>query len=81
MTIEFSSKILLKDYPLLISAETFRQCLENIEILGICTLDIDSIINNGYFSKLHITKDINLRLTTEILDGLNQCTKEYRRYN
>lgn len=81
MTIEFSSKILLKDYPLLISADTFRQCLTNIETLGICKLDIDAIINSCYFSKLHITRDVDLCLTSKILDRLNQCTKEYRRYN
>jgi hypothetical protein len=80
MTVEFSSKILLADYPLLISAKTFRQCLHNIEILGICKLDIDGIIKDCYFNKLHITKDIDLKLTTDILDRLNQCTGEYRRY-
>lgn len=47
MTIEFSSKILLADYPLLISSQTFRQCLSNIEILGICQLDVDSIVYNN----------------------------------
>jgi hypothetical protein len=52
MTIEFSSKILFKDYPLLISAQTFRQCLLNIENLNICKLDIDKIIENCYFNKL-----------------------------
>jgi hypothetical protein len=79
-TIEFSSKILFADYPLLISAKTFRQCLLNIETLGICKLDIDSIIKDCYFNKLHITKDIDLKLTTDILNRLNQCTGEYRRY-
>ena len=44
MTIEFSSKILFKDYPLLISTQTFRQCLLNIENLNICKLNIDKII-------------------------------------
>jgi hypothetical protein len=80
MTVEFSSKILLADYPLLISAQTFRQCLYNIKILGICKLDIDGIIKDCYFNKLHITKDIDLKLTANILDRLNQCTGEYRRY-
>jgi hypothetical protein len=80
MTIEFSSKILLADYPLLISAQTFRKCLLNIEIFGICKLDIDSILKDCYFNKLHITKDIDLKLTSDVLDRLNQCTGEYRRY-
>ena len=80
MTIEFSSKILLADYPLLISSQTFRQCLSNIEILGICKLDIDGIIEDSYFNKIYITKDIDLPLTPEILNRLNQCTGDYRRY-
>lgn len=80
LSIEVSSKILLADYPLLISAQTFRQCLANIEALGICKLDIDGIINDCYFNKLHIAKDIDLQLTPAILDRLNQCTGDYRRY-
>lgn len=80
MTIEFSSKILLANYPLLISSQTFRQCLLNIEALGICQLDADSIVEDCYFNKLHITKDIDLPLTSEILNRLNQCTGDYRRY-
>ena len=80
MTIEFSSKILLDNYPSLISAQTFKQCLLNIKMLGICELDIDSIIKDSYFNKLHITKDVPLKLTSEILNNLNQCTGDYRRY-
>lgn len=80
MTIEFSSKILLVDYPLLICSGTFRQCLSNIESLGLCRLDIDGIIGNCYFNKLHIVRDIDLELTTDILGRLNQCTGDYRRY-
>ncbi len=80
MTIEFSSKILLADYLLLISTRTFRQCLSNIEMLDICQLDIDSIIDDCYFNKLHVTQDIDLKLTSEILNRLNQCTGDYRRY-
>lgn len=80
MTIEFSSKILLADYPLSISAHTFRQCLTNIDSLGLCRLDIEGIIGDCYFNKLHILKDIELDLTPEILGRLNQCTGDYRRY-
>ena len=80
MTIEFSSKILLQNYPQLISNENFEQCLLNIENLGICTLDIDGIIKDSYFNKLHITKDVDLELNSEILDQLNLYTGDYRRY-
>lgn len=80
MTIEFSSKILLDNYPSLISTDTFRQCLANIESLGICKLDVDGIIEDSYFNKIYITKDIDLKLTTDLLNRLNQCTGDYRRY-
>ena len=80
MYIEFSSKLLLEDYPKLISIETFKQCLQNIEKLGICTLNINGIMENSYFNKLHITKDVELKLDSKILGRLNLCTGDYRRY-
>ncbi len=57
-----------------INSALFRQCLANIAYLGICKLDIDGIVEDCYFNKLHITKDIDLQVTPEILDRLNQCT-------
>lgn len=80
MTIEFSSKILLDDYPKLISIQTFRKCLENINLLGICDLDIDSICQDCFFTKIHITKDISMELTNQTLDYLNSLVNNYRRY-
>ena len=81
MTIEFSSKLLLEDYPLLISEDTFPQALRNIERLGICKLNVEAIIEDCSFNKLHATKDVDMELTEFILDTLNLCTGDYRRYN
>lgn len=80
LTLEFSSKILLDDYPKLITRNTFKQCLDHINQLGICTLDKDQIINDCYFSKVHLTKDIKYDLTNNVLNSLNLCTNDYRRY-
>ena len=80
MTIEFSSKLLLEAYPQLISVETFKSCLMNIEKLGICKLDEEKIVHDCLFSKLHITRDLPLNLTSKILDALNARTHNYRRY-
>lgn len=80
LTLEFSSKVLLDDYPKLITRKTFRQCLDNINNLGICAIDIDRIVNDCYFSKVHITNDIDYILTNEILSLLNSCVGDYRRY-
>lgn len=80
MIIEFSFKLLLNDYTLLICSETFRKCLSNIERLGIFLLDVDNIIDDCYFNKIYIIKDVNLELTTNILNRPNQCTSDYRQY-
>lgn len=80
LTLEFSSKILLDDYPKLITQITFRQCLENLNKLGICTLDIDAICEDCYFAKVHITRDLEYELTDKALDNLNSCVGNYRRY-
>ena len=80
LTLEFSSKILLEDYPKLISKYTLRKSLENINKLGICKLDVDSILETGCFTNLHVTKDTNYELTDKVLNELNENVKNYRRY-
>jgi hypothetical protein len=80
LTLEFSSKILLDDYPKLITKDTFGQCIENINKLGICDLDVNSITNNSCFSKVHVTNDIKYPLTNDVLDSLNSSVNDYRRY-
>ena len=80
LEIEFSSKILLERYPELISKYTIRQCLENLNKLGICTIDVDGVLNNGWVINAHITKDVDLRLTDDVLNSLNQNVSNYRRF-
>jgi len=80
LTIEFSSKILLNDYPQLITINTFKKCLDNLNDMKICELDSDAIMQDSYFTKLHITKDITFDLTHEAPSVLNSCTGDYRRY-
>ena len=80
LTLEFSSKVLLDDYPKLITRTTLRQCLENINNLGICTIDVNNIINDCYFDKIHITRDIDYHLTNDVLISLNSCVGDFRRY-
>ena len=80
LEIEFSSKILLERYPELISKDTIRQCLVNLNKLGICTIDIDGVLNNGWVIKADVTKDVDLRLTDEVLNALNQNVANYRRF-
>ena len=81
VVIEFTGKILGADYPNLINRENIRQCLDNINALGICTLDVDGILNYGEVVKADVTKDIEYEndistLTTEMMS----CIKNYKRY-
>lgn len=80
LEIEFSSKILKERYPELINKDNIRQCLENINKLDICTIDVDGILNHGWIIKADITKDVDLKLTEEILDALNNNVGNYRRF-
>lgn len=80
MEIEFSSKILKERYPELIHKDTIRQCLENINNLGICTIDVDGIMRNGWVVRADVTEDVDLKLTDEILNALNKNVGNYRRY-
>lgn len=80
LTLEFSSKILLDDYPKLISKFTIRKCLENINKLGICQIDVESILETGCFTRLDVTKDVDYELSDKVLNELNENVKNYKRY-
>jgi len=64
--IEFTGKILLDDYPQLISVETINKCFHNINTLGICHMQIESIINDSELVKCDTTEDIELDLKGDI---------------
>lgn len=76
LVIEFTGKILLDDYPQLISELTI------INKLGICKLDIDSIIKGSQVVKCDVTQDISYKknikdLTSGIIDGI----KNHKKYS
>jgi hypothetical protein len=81
LEIEFSSKILKERYPELISRDTIRQCLENLNSLGICTIDVEGVLHHGWVIRADITKDVELMLTDEVLNALNQNVGNYKRFN
>ena len=79
LIIEFSGKILLDDYPQLICTSTIHQCLENINNLGICKLDVEPIIEHSQVLKCDVTQDVpyeNLsQLTSKIVRGIKNHQK------
>ena len=80
LTIEFSSKILMDKYIHLISKTTIKECLNNINQLNICSIDVDNILLNGVITSLDVTRDINLTLNDDILNAFNRQVNNYRRY-
>lgn len=80
LTLEFSSKVLKEKYPDLISKDTIKECLTNINQLNICDIDIDSILSNGAITSVDVTYDANLILSDNLLDVLNSQVHNYRRF-
>ena len=80
LTLEFSSKILKEKYPDLISRDTIKKCLTNINQLNICNIDVDSILSNGVVTSVDITYDADLILNDNLLDALNSQVNNYRRF-
>jgi len=80
LTLEFSSKILKEKYPDLISRDTIKECLTNINQLNICDIDVDSILSNGAITSVDVTYDADLILNDKILDTLNSQVNNYRRF-
>lgn len=80
LTLEFSSKILKENYPYLISRDTIKECLTNINQLNICDIDVDSILSNGVITSVDATYDADLILNEKVLDTLNSQVKNYRRF-
>jgi hypothetical protein len=80
LTIEFSSKILQEDYPKLISKVTIEDCLQRINQLGICKIDVEGILSTGCITSMDVTTDVDLQLTSNVLNALNERVGNYRRY-
>ena len=58
--VEFSAKILGDRYPELINCNNIRDCLNAINALGICSLDVDGVINMGKVIGADFAKDIRI---------------------
>lgn len=80
LTLEFSSKILMQHYPNLISKNTIRECLTNINKLGLCSIDEDGILSNGIITSIDATYDAELMLNDNLLNTLNSQVNNYRRF-
>lgn len=70
LTIEFSAKILLDDYPEMITKYTIRKCMENLKTLGVCEVDVEGILTHGRFTSVQAAEYIPMRLTAAEVEAL-----------
>lgn len=80
LVIEFSSKILLDNYPQSITKTNIQECLSNINDLGLCTLDIDGIIKDGVVVKMDVCRDIEYDNCKGLSKSIRSCISNYRAY-
>ena len=80
LIIEFSGKILQEHYISLISIDTIRECFDNINKIGICKLDTESIINDSIVAKCDITKDIKTDIN-QIIPSIRQNIINYSKWS
>ena len=80
LLIEFTGKILLNDYPSLICSHTIRHCLEQINYLNVCTIDVDSILHNSEVTSCDITKDVYCDNTKDLTSSIASNLKNQKSY-
>lgn len=81
VVIEFTGKILGAAYPDLINRDNIRKCFDNINALGICTLDVDSILSFGQVVKADATKDVEYDNISTLTKEILSCIKNNERHN
>lgn len=72
LVIEFTGKVLGKDYPKLISITTISQCFENINSLGFCKINIEGMMDADVV-KCDVTNDI-------LVEDVSRLTKYIRNH-
>ena len=80
LVIEFSGKILEDKYPLLINKDTIEICLENINKLAICHIDVPSVLQNSVVVKADVSHDICCGSYQQLISTLQTSVKNHNKY-
>ena len=80
LVIEFTGKILQEQYPLLISQDTIHQCLENINKLAICHINVPEILLNSVVVKADVSHDICCGSYQQLISTLKTSVKNHNKY-
>lgn len=79
VVIEFSGKVLLEDYPELISMNTIERCFEHINSLGICALNFEEMMDAEVVS-CDVTKDVRCDDVPTLTEYLKCHVKNFNAY-
>ena len=80
LVIEFTGKILQEQYPLLISKDTIRQCLESVNKLAICHINVPEILLNSVVVKADVSHDICCGSYQQLISTLKTSVKNHNKY-
>lgn len=80
LVIEFTGKILFDRYNELINKNNFKQCLENINQLGFCRLDIDAIQAEDEAVKIDVSRDFDYPDFNALVQSMRSGIKNYNKY-
>ena len=80
LVIEFTGKILLDKYPNLIGLDNIRLCLENINDLNICSLNIDGILCKSFITKCDVAVDVSYDQLGRLHSCLNDNINNHKKY-
>lgn len=76
--IEFTGKVLRERYTDLISHANIRHCLEAINGLGVCLLNVDAILKSAKVERCDVTKDV---VGIDLKDLKTYITTHIRNHN
>lgn len=81
--IEFTGKILGDSYANLINVNNVSECLNRIQTLNICKLDVEGILRTGKVLKCDVTRDIPFDLTRlpNLISDVRQSLRNYDRWH
>ena len=80
LVIEFSGKILEDKYPMLINKDTIEICLENINKLAICHINVPEILLNSVVVKADVSHDICCGSYQQLISTLKTSVKNHNKY-
>lgn len=80
LELEFTGKILLDNYASLINMETAKDCLTRINGLGICRLDVGSVMADCEVLRCDVTKDVECDRMGDIITYVRSHLSNYGKW-